>query len=97
MALMPDPCVAEYFAEWFASIDLASLSDGSNVPQVNNKDIQPLLIPIPPLAEQQRIVAELRRRLTIVDQLETVVSLNQRRSTSLRQSILQRAFSGQLV
>ncbi|HVC09522.1 MAG TPA: restriction endonuclease subunit S [Elusimicrobiota bacterium] len=97
MALTPHCDVSTYFKRWFASIDLSSLSDGSNVPQVNNKDIQPLPIPLPPLAEQTRIVAEVERRLSVVEELEAVVSANLQRATRLRQSILQKAFTGALA
>ena len=96
MALMPFYEVGRYFKNWFASIDLASLSDGSNVPQVNNKDIQPLLVPLPPLAEQSRIVAEVERRLSVVEEMEATVEANLQRATRLRQSILQKAFEGKL-
>ena len=53
-------------------------------------------IAVPPLAEQTRIVAEVERRLSVVEELETVVNANLQRATRLRQSILQQTFSGQL-
>lgn len=49
-----------------------------------------------PLAEQTRIVAEVARRLSVVEELESVVSANLQRATRLRQSILQKAFTGGL-
>ena len=52
---------------------------------------------ISPLAEQTRIVAEVERRLTVVEELEAVVSTNLQRATRLRQSILQKAFTGELT
>jgi type I restriction enzyme S subunit len=53
-------------------------------------------IPLPPLAEQTRIVAEVERRLSVVEELESVVTANLQRATRLRQSILQKAFTGKL-
>jgi type I restriction enzyme S subunit len=54
-------------------------------------------IPLPPLAEQTRIVAEVERRLSVVEEMEAVVFANLQRATRLRQSILQKAFTGELV
>ncbi len=52
---------------------------------------------LPPLDEQKRIVAEVERRLSVVEELESAVSANCRRATRLRQSILHRAFEGNLI
>lgn len=54
-------------------------------------------IPLPPAAERQRIVAEVERRLSVVDELETAVAANLKRAERLRQAILKRAFEGRLV
>jgi type I restriction enzyme S subunit len=53
--------------------------------------------PLPPLAEQHQIVAEVERRLSIVAGVEAQVDANLRRANRLRQSTLKQAFSGQLV
>ncbi len=50
-----------------------------------------------PLAEQTRIGADVERRLSVVEELESVVTANLQRATRLRQSILQKAFTGQLI
>ena len=42
-------------------------------------------------------MAEVERRLSVVQELEAVVSANLKRANRLRQSILQKAFSGQLT
>ncbi|MEI2611636.1 MAG: restriction endonuclease subunit S [Candidatus Promineifilaceae bacterium] len=52
---------------------------------------------LPPLAEQHRIVAEVERRLSVITTLEQTLTTNLARAERLRQSILHRAFTGQLV
>ncbi len=64
---------------------------------ISGGDLKALPIPVAPLAEQQRIVPEVERRLSVVEELEAVVNANLQRATRLRQSILQRAFEGKLV
>ncbi|MCO5122704.1 MAG: restriction endonuclease subunit S, partial [Rhizobacter sp.] len=49
-------------------------------------------IPLPPLAEQLRIVAEVDRRLSIVREVEAEVDANLKRAQALRQAVLARAF-----
>jgi len=63
---------------------------------LNLEDVRVASIALPPLAEQTRIVAEVERRLSVVEELEAVVSANLQRATRLRQSILQKAFTGEL-
>ena len=53
--------------------------------------------PLPPLKEQQEIVAEVERRLSVIEDLEATVEANLTRADWLRQSILSQAFSGKLV
>jgi type I restriction enzyme, S subunit len=65
----------------------------TSVAAVYSKDLLPLGIALPSFAEQTRIVAELERRLSVVEELEDALSANLRRATCLRQSILQRAFT----
>ncbi len=54
-------------------------------------------IQLPPLAEQRRIVAEVERRLSVLNDLDATVERNILRSTRLRQSILKWAFEGKLA
>ena len=56
-----------------------------------------LLIPVPPLPEQHRIVAEVERRLSVVAEVEATVAANLARAGRLRQAVLKRAFEGRLV
>lgn len=70
---------------------------GSTIKHFTREAFIELPIPVPPVAEQTRIVAEVERRLSVVEELESVVSANLQRATRLRQSILQKAFTGKLV
>ena len=59
-------------------------------------------IAFPPSAKSAKsavhsLVAEVERRLSVVEELESVVRANLQRATRLRQSILQRAFTGKLL
>ena len=55
------------------------------------------VVGLPPLAEQHRIVAEVERRLSVIQQAEAAVEASLQRAERLRQSILKRAFSGELA
>ena len=64
---------------------------------VSLSDIKDFSILFPSLAEQGTIVAEVERRLSVIDELEATVKANLTRADRLRQSILQDAFSGKLT
>ena len=65
--------------------------------RISLADVREYLVPLPPLAEQGRIVAEVERRLSVVQQAEATVEASLARAERLRQSILKQAFSGKLV
>jgi type I restriction enzyme, S subunit len=67
---------------------------GVGRPRLNLGEIKSIALPLPPMSEQKRIVAEVERRLSVIDELETVVTANLARATRLRQSVLQQAFAG---
>ena len=76
-------------------LNLASSTSGLYTLSVSKVSDIPL--PLPPMAEQRRIVAEVERRLSVIQQSEIVVDASLTRAHRLRQSILKQAFSGQLV
>ena len=55
---------------------------GVGRPRLNLGEIKSIILPVPPAAEQKRIVAEAERRLSVVDQLEGVVIANLQRATT---------------
>ena len=74
---------------------VASSTSGLYTLSVSKVSVLPL--PLPPLAEQRRIVAEVERRLSVIQQAEATVEASLARAERLRQSILKQAFSGRLV
>lgn len=69
----------------------------SGVNNINAKEIQSLKINLCSLPEQQEIVRLLEAQFTVIEQNEREIDAALKRSAALRQSILKRAFSGQLV
>ena len=97
MAIVPIDDAKTWLWWWFQSVDLPSLADGSNVPQINNRNILPLCLPLPPASEQAVAVNLMRKLLEASKQSQEVPKRHVRTSVILRQSILKRAFEGRLV
>lgn len=74
---------------------IASSTSGLYTLSVGKVSLLP--IPLPPLAEQRRIVYEVERRLEAIDRIESIVRITLERTDDLRRSILKRAFDGRLV
>lgn len=64
---------------------------------ISGPDVRQMPIPLPPLAEQAEIVAEVDRRISVADAAEQQVEHALQRAARLRQAILKRAFEGRLV
>ncbi len=97
MGVFPIIMLSEYFYHWISTIDLMSLADGSNVPQINHGDIEPLIMPLAPLEEQREIIRIMDENISVIDEIEIMINQNLVKSNNLRQSILKKAFEGRLV
>lgn len=99
--LLPD-LIQPKFLSWYGnSIGQRYFEDEgkqtTNLASLNMTKLSMLPVPVPPAAEQKRIVAELERRISVIDEIEAEVDADMRRSERLRQGILKRAFEGKLV
>ena len=75
MAVIPqEEITTEYLYQYFLNIDMESLSNGANVPQINNKDIAPLKIKVPP-KELQNKFAEIVKHIDKLKFRETITKL----------------------
>ena len=59
---------------------------------INIETLKQLPIPLPPFAEQKRIVAEAERRMSVIEELDATILTELQRAKRLRQSVLQSAF-----
>ena len=68
-------------------------SQTTNLASINLSKLSEFPVPIPPAAEQLRLVAEIERLLSVVDRVASEVEANLKRAQALRGAVLRRAFS----
>ena len=59
--------------------------------------IKTIPFPLPSIEEQQLIVQEIESRLSVADKMEESIAQSLQQAEALRQSILKKVFSGELV
>ena len=70
---------------------------GSAIPQLTVPTVEEYEFLLPPLSEQQRIVEEIETHLSQAESAEARIAEALQKTEALRQSILKKAFSGELV
>ncbi len=89
---------AYYFMMYAASSGQLLLHfTGSTIKHLTGKGLRNVLFPLCTLAEQKRIVHLLCSAITLCNELDCQIERNIQYSNSLRQSILKKAFSGNLI
>lgn len=97
-----DDVVPQWVLCWLRSdigrSEIQRLSTGNqeSMRNIGQDRIRQIVCDLPTLGEQRRVVAEVERRLSVIDQLEAAVEANFTRAGHLRHSILSKAFSGKL-
>lgn len=92
----------KYLINILSSIDLRNQIEDkakstSGVNNINSEELSTLKIQLPPLEEQNQIVQEIESRLSVADKMEESIAQSLQQAESLRQSILKKAFSGELI
>jgi type I restriction enzyme S subunit len=83
--------------KWVNEIDISSRIVGSAIKNLHLTDMKVLAIPFAPLEEQTEIVRRVEQLFAFADQLEVKVASAKSRIDHLTQSILAKAFRGELV
>lgn len=97
MLMRPSPAItASFLLAALMSPVIGNLIDrvavGSGVKHLRVGDVERLPIPLPPKAEQLRIVTELDRLLSVQQTVEAEVDANLHRAATLRAAVLSRSF-----
>jgi type I restriction enzyme S subunit len=95
MAVAPKPNSVisnNYVRTWFELIDLASISSGSSVPQLNKKDLAPLAFGVP----EREAVDWFDGVFERIDRMKRHLSAALAEADALFASVSQRAFRGEL-
>lgn len=77
--------------------DIRMLSSGGVQPNLNLGIVKKTKLPFPSIEEQHLIVQEIESRLSVADKMEESIQESLQKAEALRQSILKKAFSGQLL
>jgi type I restriction enzyme S subunit len=89
--------IAWYLTSRLGQNQFIALQRGATKAGLGLDDIRSVNIPMPPFEEQEEIISQMEKRLSVVDEIEIEADKNLKRSVRLRQSILKKAFSGRLI
>ena len=96
-----DALFADYLCRLLSSqkiiLYFENASSGTTMSNLNRGIIENCEIPFPPLSDQHRIVQEIESRLSQAEAAEANIAEALQKTEALRQSILKKAFSGELV
>ena len=89
--------VVTYLSTRHVYKQLEALIHGVGRPRINTTQLKDVVIPVCGAAEQQILFTEIESRLSTANQLDQTITIALQQAEALRQSILKKAFSGQLV
>jgi type I restriction enzyme S subunit len=92
-----DKSMLDYLAFYINAISLDDFVTGTAQPKLNQENLNKIPIPLPPLAEQQRVVAKIEEAFAEIDAIEKNKELLKTHIKQTRQKILDLAIHGKLV
>ena len=95
--------IENYFCYFLNSLNLPSMGliNGIAVPKLNQANLNKILIPLPPIEEQKRIVNKLNQLMPLIEEYEEkenkLNELDKKFPERLKKSILKEAVDGKLI
>jgi type I restriction enzyme, S subunit len=80
-----------FLFNWFNSslfMDRITPGRSNGVPHISTKEVETLLFPLPPLAEQHCIVAKIDQLMALCDRLEAAIAAAQAKQTDLLSAVM---------
>ena len=100
-ALIASPLICSFSKHYFRYLleyqNLNTLGSSTGQPVISGAKIYPVQVPLPTLAEQEKIADSIEKTMSSIEDLKVEIENQLIRANALRQSVLKKAFSGQLV
>lgn len=95
---VPSPRItSEWLYYWLRTVDFADIAHGANMPSLPLARVKQLPVPLPPVSEQQLLVAEIEKQFSRLD--EAVANLNRAKAKlgQYESALLEAAVGGRLI
>lgn len=83
----------DFLFQWFQAFDLRTITEPGPTPQLNKKNLDPLVIPVPPTLEEQREI------VAVFDAIDRKIDLHRRKRTVLDElfkALLHKLMTGEI-
>lgn len=87
----------KYFYFWSLQLDLYDYTNATTVPAIRKSDLEGIEMPLPPLAEQQRIVERIETLFAKLDEAKEKLQNTIDTFETRKAAILHKAFTGELT
>lgn len=97
MAFLTQGCNFRYVYYWTLGQEFYDLTNATTVPAIRKSDLELIKIPLPPLAEQQRIVEQIESLFDKLDEVSEKVQFVIEQYKEERAAIIHKAYTGELT